>query len=806
MKSVLENYFSCIPALAIKLCIILLVVASLSHVTAAELEFEARLEALSQALEAQRIEHHIPGFAIAIVKDGEVVLSKGFGLANIEHNTPITPQSLFAIGSTTKAFTATIAGMLVDQEKMNWDDPLTDYLPYYTFVQNDKPVGITLRDTLSHRSGYARNDLLWVNGKVSSEQILKDATQAEKWAPFRKQFHYNNVMYLAAGTATASQSNPKSNWANQLTTRLLTPLNMLNTTLDLAQAKNSKHLATGYMWHDELGEHKVLPMRNLTNIGPAGAINSNVEDMANWLKFQLAKGEFQGKRLISENALLETHSPQIQMAKDIHYGLGWMLRNWQGQKVVEHGGNIDGFGAQVTLFPESNLGYVLLTNITATPLQQLSINLVANYLLAPALPTQNLTPPTNGDDFNQYIGEYTANFGPFKNTIFKVLLKDGKLAVDVPGQTIYALKSPNQQGKWLFELTDTIAVSFDKNQQGQIAALRMHQNGMDFELPKKGLPIIPEISAAELQKYLGSYYSKQLKSNSTAIIQNHRLAIDVPGQMVYELNLPNDNGEWTFRINPNMHVVFNQNADKQITSLSFYRDGKQNGEMPRVEDKNQTPLPSVKEILALRRTQAQKQALLKAGGILAKGTVIYAQAGISGTTQAQLMSDTHARYNLDFGKYGNVQTAITPSAAATQSSFSPFQQHNGKYLSQIQKSYPMLDLDWSSFYQSIEVLKRSELNNKPVYLVLLKNAEVPSVTAYIDTKNGDVLKIETKALVPTLGSLPYSLDFADYREVAGMRLPFKVTKKDNQAGKVIFKFDSFEVNREFDEAVFELSE
>jgi CubicO group peptidase (beta-lactamase class C family) len=811
MKSVLASPCLWVTQLIIKLVTLYFLVTATAFANTVPNDLEKRLTTLSLALEKQRVEHHIPGFAIAIVKDGDVILSKGFGLADIETNTPVTPKSLFAIGSTTKAFTSTIAGILVDQNKVQWDDPLTDFLPYYQFKQDGKLVDITLRDALSHRSGYARNDILWVNGKVSSEDILKDATRAEKWAPFRKNFNYNNVMFLAAGMATASVNKNNANtantdWADQLKKELLIPLHMSKTTVGLASAKKSKHLATGYMWHDELKQHKSLPMRDLINIGPAGAINSNVEDMSNWLKFQLAKGQFNGKRLISEKSLLETRKPQIKMAQDMFYGLGWMLRQWQGQSVVEHGGNIDGFGAQVTLFPDSNLGYVLLTNVTATALQQLSINLVASHLLAPSQPEKASEQSANTENLAPFLGEYTANFGPFKNATFTTSVKDRKLAVDVPGQTVYTLKTPNEQGKWVFELTDTIAVSFDKNKQGKVVALRMHQGGMDFELPKKGVPVIPEISAAELQKYLGSYYSKALKSNSKAIIQNHRLAIDVPGQMVYELNLPNEQGQWTFRINPNMHVVFDENDDKQITTLNFYRNGKQNGSMPRVKDENQSPLPTVAEILALRKTKAQRKALIKAEGIMANGSIFFAQAGITGKIQAHWLADTHGRFNIDLAKYGNIQTAVSPSSAATKQSFAPFEQHHGKYLTQVQKFFPMLDLDWATFYQEIEVVKRTELKGKPVYQVLLKNSDLPLITVLIDTKTGDIRKLESKMLIPVIGSLPFSLKFEDYREVAGMRMPFKIISRDPQRGKIVFKYDTMQTNVAIDPSLFRLKE
>ena len=213
-------------------------------------------------------------------------------------------------------------------------------------------------------------------------------------------------------------------------------------------------------------------MRNLGNIGPAGAINSNVEDMSKWLQLQLNNGEFQGKRLISEEQLSETRTAQIKIADQIHYGLGWFLRQWQGQSVVEHSGNIDGFSAQVAIFPESDLGFVLLTNVTTTPLQQLSINIVAEHLLSPAKQIKERLALQSNESYQPFIGEYIGNFGPFKNAIFTAKIKDGKPAVDVPGQTVYTLKQPNEEGKWLFDLTDTIAVSFQRNKQSQVNAMR----------------------------------------------------------------------------------------------------------------------------------------------------------------------------------------------------------------------------------------------------------------------------------------------------------------------------------------------
>ncbi len=166
-------------------------------------ELTPQLQELSAALEAKRIEHHIPGMAIAVVKNDKVIMSKGFGVMNLEENKPVTTDTLFAIGSSSKAFTATMVGMLVDENKLSWDDKISAQLPDYQFSVDDKVLPITYRDMLSHRTGYTRNDLLWFNGKASKELILKTAVKADPDDEFRKKFYYNNVMYLAAGEGAA---------------------------------------------------------------------------------------------------------------------------------------------------------------------------------------------------------------------------------------------------------------------------------------------------------------------------------------------------------------------------------------------------------------------------------------------------------------------------------------------------------------------------------------------------------------------------------------------------------------------------
>ncbi|MCZ6834812.1 MAG: serine hydrolase, partial [Planctomycetota bacterium] len=402
-----------------------------------------RLDHLIQRLDERRVELHIPGMAIAVMLDGEMVLAHGFGLADVESGRAVTPETIFAIGSSTKAFTSTLVGMMIDDGKMQWDDPMTSFVPLFDLqVDSDDPDAVvTVRDALSHRSGFARMGVLWAAGTSSADMIFKTASKAEPVAPFRKKFYYNNVMYLAAGTAAARTGD--TDWDTMVRERLLEPLGMNDSNTSVTEAMSDPRLSLGYIWNETRENFKRLPMRHLDAIGPAGSINSNVLDMAHWVQFQLDRGVYQGNRLISEERHQDTWTTQIDLAPSIGYGLGWFLQEWEGQPVVEHGGNIDGFGAQVALLPESNLGYVLLTNVTATPLQQGSMKIVWETMLGD-LPDE--TQLVEAGDYQEFLGEYVANFASFKDDRFNVLVQNDKLAVDVPGQMIYELYPPDEQG------------------------------------------------------------------------------------------------------------------------------------------------------------------------------------------------------------------------------------------------------------------------------------------------------------------------------------------------------------------------
>lgn len=334
---------------------------------------------LEKILEEKRAHYHIPGMAIAVIKNDQVILSKGFGMMDVENKKHVTPETLFAIASTTKGFTSTMVGMLVDQNKVEWDDEITEYLPDYVFKEKGENLPITIRDILAHKTGWGRNnDILWASGTSSREFILDTVTKSKPLGEFRNSFQYSNVMYLAVGEAMAKLS--ELSWDDLLEQLIFIPLDMNDSTSIDKVVLQNPNLSKGYSWNDKTKSHYFMPRRNLNNIAPAGGIYSNIKDMTQWLLFLLNHGKVEGQQLISKEQLRATHEPQNSIPEGVDYGMGWIIEEWKGQKVVQHNGGIDGYGAQIALLPESNLGFVLLTNASPSPLLRESMELVWNEL------------------------------------------------------------------------------------------------------------------------------------------------------------------------------------------------------------------------------------------------------------------------------------------------------------------------------------------------------------------------------------------------------------------------------------------
>jgi CubicO group peptidase (beta-lactamase class C family) len=314
-----------------------------------------------------------PGLAIAVVKDGAVVFAKGYGVRKLGGPEAVDERTLFAVGSTTKAMTAAALGMLVDEGKLSWDDPVTKHLPWFALDDPYVTREVRVRDLLTHRAGVPNTDLLWYEQATPAREVIGRLRDVPLETSLRTHFTYQNVMYAAAGEVVAAVSGMP--WSEFVRTRIFTPLGMTGTIATAATLDAQPNVAAP---HYEI-DGTVTAVRNASvdSVAPAGAVWSSVRDMAEWLRMLLAGGTAPGgQRLLSPKVVTELFTPQTMVGEDAFYptarltkphwttyGLGWFQADYAGEKVDFHTGSIDGMVAIAGLIRDRGLGVFVLANL-----------------------------------------------------------------------------------------------------------------------------------------------------------------------------------------------------------------------------------------------------------------------------------------------------------------------------------------------------------------------------------------------------------------------------------------------------------
>jgi CubicO group peptidase (beta-lactamase class C family) len=249
----------------------------------------------------------VPGLAVAVIQDGKVIFTKGYGHREVDKKLPVTPQTLFAIGSITKSFTVTAMGMLVDEGKLDWDAPVRNYLPGFKLYDPVASERMTPRDLITHRSGLPRHDLVWYSSNFTRADMVRRLQYLEPSKDFRSAYQYNNLMFMTAGYLVGQVAG--ATWEEFVRGRILTPLGMQSTNFSVTDSQKSADFASPYQNTKDVV--KEIPFHNIDQIAPAGSINSNVEDMAQYLLFHLSKGKHGDARLLSENNASQMQTPQM---------------------------------------------------------------------------------------------------------------------------------------------------------------------------------------------------------------------------------------------------------------------------------------------------------------------------------------------------------------------------------------------------------------------------------------------------------------------------------------------------------------
>ncbi len=323
-----------------------------------------------------------PSIAIGIIKDGEVVLADAFGEVEIATGRKPNADTLYQIGSCSKAFTAAACAILVDQGKLEWDKPVRSYMPWLKFQDSYTSENVTVRDLLCHRTGLPRHDAYWINGKCTRREMAENLRNMQAAWPFRTEWCYQNTCYVAAGMLIEEISG--MTWEKFLQKEILDPLSMDRTYFYIDQMCADENYAKPYQRPLPLDTTGIVPAKFLkfddeswengvgAPFGPAGSIISTINDMCKWVKMLLNNGKVGDIQVISEENTKILMKPSMLLSAPLlmdcpemefhSYALGWFTETYRGHKMVEHGGNIDGFTALVSMIPDMNLGVICLVN------------------------------------------------------------------------------------------------------------------------------------------------------------------------------------------------------------------------------------------------------------------------------------------------------------------------------------------------------------------------------------------------------------------------------------------------------------
>jgi CubicO group peptidase (beta-lactamase class C family) len=539
----------------------------------------------------------VPGTAIVVVKDGKIVFAEGFGYRNVEKKLKVTPDTLFAIGSCTKAFTAAALGILVDEGKLEWEKPVRDYLPTFKLQDNFASEQMTAMDLVTHRSGLPRHDPIWYGSTASREELFNRLQYLEPSKGFRAAYQYNNLMFMTAGYMAGKIAG--TSWEELVRTKLFAPLGMNNSNFSVEDSQKTDDFSLPYSKRNE--KITSVPFRKIDVIGPAGSINSSVNDMAKWLLLNLNNGKIGDKTIISEANLTLMHTPQMVMGGSLNvdeeflytaYGMGWMIDSYRGHPVVFHGGGIDGFISFVTFLPRDNAGIVVLTNSDSGGSRLSSIiayNLYDRILKLPQVPwskrfkerdekAEKLGEKSKkNEDTDRKIGTTTSHpledyTGKFENPGYGVITieKGGDTLKAVYNGIEYKVEHYHYD---IFELSTEI-FGEQKLKASFLTDLKGNINSVKFAL-QAGVKDIEFTRMAEkkgkeyLQRFVGEYEVSgvtlkiELKGEET-------LVTIVPGQPIYEL-IPYKDNEFTLKDLTGYTLKFVVNESGAVTAVESHQ-------------------------------------------------------------------------------------------------------------------------------------------------------------------------------------------------------------------------------------------
>ncbi len=564
---------------------------------------DPRLKGIDAELEKVLDTWDAPGFAVAVVDRNKVVYAKGFGYRDYENKTPATANTLYAIGSCSKAFTSSVLGILRDDGKLDFGDSPRKYIPELGFYNDEMNNQITIKDMMCHRTGLPRHDFAWYLFPTDSkDDLLKRVEFHEPFDGVSKSWYYNNFMFLAQGVI-AERITEKS-WEDNVKELIFDPLGMKTASLSIDGLAKGKEAALGYSTDDE-GNIEKTDYYNISGMAPAGSINASVNEMAEWVKIWIHGGKYGEKEILPNAYVAEAMSPQVVVGggapgaehPDLHlttYGYGWFCSSYKSHYRVEHGGNIDGFSANTCFFPSDSIGIVVLTNQNGSSIPPVVRNIIADRMLGVEVTDWNTelhedrmealekqkeaakeagsskkegTSPSHG--LESFAGTYShPGYGEFdmvvENDSLFAIFPLMKLWLRHHHYDVFEPLEVTEEGIDTSGVVELLLV-FSTNSSGDISGVEMQiEPALDHPIKFKRSDKAVEMEEDALEKYVGEY--ELMGMVAKVYTKGDILYLFVPGQPEYKLTA---NGDHKFSLNIEGYKLEFHEENGGINSVSF---------------------------------------------------------------------------------------------------------------------------------------------------------------------------------------------------------------------------------------------
>jgi CubicO group peptidase (beta-lactamase class C family) len=787
---------------------------------------EQRVDAFVEQLEARRKAQGVVGAAVVVVQGDRIVRAAGLGQRSAEAPEPVTDETVFAVGSVTKQFTAMAVALTVSEGKMAFEDHPRRHVPPFRLQDPEADAKLNMIDLLAHRSGLDRSDVTWLLAPFTQEELFELAHRSKPAAQLRARFLYNNTMYALAGAAAARAQ--QTTYERLLTERLLEPIGMPSSTLTLAALIASPNRAIGYRRSTAGQPERANPV-DLASVAPAGALNSTARDMGAWLRFLNSRGRINGEAKITPAALARLFEPHQQVSHIIQYGLGFFLQTRSGVLVAEHGGNVPGYTAQVVHVPDRALSLALLTNQDSSQLAAIAQELFWEVVVSPEVATAPSVTPSPPAGTEPRAGGETATlarpiaperlpghyFSSQGGGAFEVKKGDSGTIAVFSGQPPYPLK-PTAVNAFDLSGLSGFSLTFSESSvmPGRITAFlrqpRSHPGG-NIAFLKKDDAWLARAKAQHDRpdkELIGSYRNDAQTTIMEIVPYQRGVALIITGQPPWLLNPLGGDLYQLEGLPETYRLRAKRSSDGAVFGFTLNQ--------PNLSLEMSAATPAAAGD-AEKAHGILDKAVAAAGGAEALDRITSMSAlarasapthGLDGRAEDHISSGNRAEL-FELGAFGKT---VFKSRVLTSERRSLTILRDGERFPASGKALlaarffavPHQLQRWKERFVTVLATGEASVNGEHAFVIELTPKDLAPMQLYISSKSFLILREE----MPTyegdeLQSTSVSTDYSDYRVVSGVWLPFAASVPAPILGRIMVTYDSVSLNNPIDPKVFE---